>query len=98
MHPPQLSGSKDGVAIIATHFGLPRNFCHGLKEAASAARETNRGESLWNLANGCKPLELGEWHVPEVVVPINSAWLLGVMTEYSSFSSRGGEGSNMRAL
>ncbi len=65
---PRLGGSKDGVAIVATCFGLPRNFCHGPKEAAGTARGTNRGESLWNLAVGCKPLELGERHVPEAVV------------------------------
>ncbi len=66
---PRLGGSKDGVAIVATCFGLQRNFCYGPKEAASAARGTNRGASSWNLALGCKPLELGEWHMPKAVVP-----------------------------
>jgi hypothetical protein len=67
-HTPWLGGSKDGVAMIATCFGFPRNFCHGPKEAASTARGKNRGKSLWNLAVGCKPLELGEQHVPKAVV------------------------------
>ncbi len=65
---PWLGGSKNGVAIISTCFGLPRNFRHGTKEAASIARGMNIGKSLLNLAIGCKPLELGEWHVPKVVV------------------------------
>ncbi len=73
---PRLGGSKDGVAIIATCFGLPRNFCHGPKEAASAARGTNRGESLWNLAIGFKPLELEERHVPKAVVPTHQLSLV----------------------
>jgi hypothetical protein len=66
---PRLGGSKDRVAIVAACFGSPRNFGHGPKEASSAARGTNRGESSWNLAVGRKPLELGERHVPKAVVP-----------------------------
>ncbi len=66
---PRLGGSKDRVSIVAACFGLPRNFRHGPKEASSAARGMNRGKFLWNLAVGCKPLELGERHVPKAVVP-----------------------------
>ncbi len=40
-----------------------------MHHTTSAARVTIRGESLWNLTVGCKPLELGEWHVPKAVVP-----------------------------
>ncbi len=73
---PWLGGSKDGVAIVATCFGLPRNFCRGPKEAFSTAKGTNRGKSLWNLAVDCKPLELGERHVPKMVVPTHQLGLV----------------------
>ena len=68
---PKLGGSKDGVAIVATCFGFPRNVCHGPKEAASTVRGTNRGKSLLNPTIGCKPLELGERHMPKGVVSMH---------------------------
>jgi len=67
---PRLGGGENRVSQIALDFAVPRNFCHGPIEAASAARGANASKALGDLAIFRKRSETGEGLlVAEAVMP-----------------------------
>ncbi len=57
------------MILVAMSFGVPRNLCHGPKEAAGASRRANVGEARRNLTVEGKDFQTQEGFVPEMVVP-----------------------------
>ncbi len=66
---PWLGYSKDGVTIIASCFGVPRNFGHSPKKAASAAWQSDVGKFGGDLAIAGELAKAGEQSMAEAVVP-----------------------------
>jgi hypothetical protein len=64
------------MILVAMSFGVPRNLCHGSKEAAGASRWANVGEAHRNLTVEGEDFQTQEGFMPEAVVPLHQLSLV----------------------